>query len=130
MPLKTPNSVTSLASVIILSRAYTAQLGEIWYLASFWSMCVTNSFPFHKNGLMALLLVGSMVGAGEILCLQKPSINWITLVKTKISGHRKLTKGKQQLEKVYSGITDAPLVNNGESVVFLQHDHLPLPLLG
>lgn len=67
MPPKTPNSVTSLASVIILSKAYTAQLGEIWYLASFWSVCVTNSFPFHENGLMALLLVGSMVGAGEIL---------------------------------------------------------------
>lgn len=44
----------------------------------------------------------------------------MTLVKTKISRCRKLTKGKQQLEKVCSGIINAPLLNNGELVAFLQ----------
>ena len=45
------------------------------------------------------------------------------IIKNKNFRHRKMTKCKQQLGKVCSGITDAFLLNNGDFIAFLQYAH-------
>ena len=88
--------------------------------------CVCSFFPLHKDGLTMLLLVVVMrevKGRGKNTLPHENKNKLDKIIKNKNFSHRKMTKCQQQLEKIYSGITDASLLNNGDFIAFLKYAH-------